>query len=232
MPAAMPTVRRLDHIAVRVHDRVRAAAELVERFEVHVIERNDRLTLIGADFEHGKFTLLDADTTAAPAQGSRLGTIVVFERNAGSVGQVDHLESGLVVRRAGIDEIGTGAESLPQHALIGFELRSTRPADDAASLASVSAARGDAGARVDLGQVEAGGWIQLVGDPGTSTEVATLDHVGLLVDDVAAWQRQASESALDVTKFVEAANSRALFVSALDGVLLEFVEHLPESTLA
>ena len=50
---------RLDHLAIRVADRDATAAELVREFDVHVIERTDRFTLVGADFAHGKLTLLD-----------------------------------------------------------------------------------------------------------------------------------------------------------------------------
>ncbi|MCZ4496957.1 MAG: hypothetical protein JWM25_1542, partial [Thermoleophilia bacterium] len=52
-----PAIRRLDHVAIRVADRAQVTAELVERFDVEVIDSTDVFTLIGPSFTSGKITL-------------------------------------------------------------------------------------------------------------------------------------------------------------------------------
>lgn len=50
----------LDHIAVRVERRDAMAELLCERLGWHVMQRTERLTLLGSDAKAGKLTLLDA----------------------------------------------------------------------------------------------------------------------------------------------------------------------------
>ena len=52
--------KTLDHVALWVADRDTIAAFLVERLELHVIDRSERFTLVGSHARHGKLTLFDA----------------------------------------------------------------------------------------------------------------------------------------------------------------------------
>src|SRR5687767_13127002 len=55
------TPKTLDHVALWLADRDAVADALLARFDMHVIERTDRFTLIGHDARRGKLTLFDAD---------------------------------------------------------------------------------------------------------------------------------------------------------------------------
>src|SRR6188508_885643 len=50
----------LDHVALWVAGRDAIAEVLTTRTEMHVIDRTDRFTLLGADARRGKLTLFDA----------------------------------------------------------------------------------------------------------------------------------------------------------------------------
>ena len=53
--------KTLDHVAVWVEDRDAVAAECERRYGMHVIDRNDKFTLVGVDARRGKLTLFEAD---------------------------------------------------------------------------------------------------------------------------------------------------------------------------
>src|SRR5688500_6849676 len=57
---------RLDHVAIRVADRAATSRELRDRFDLRVLEETERFTLVGADEEWGKLTLLDANDERRP----------------------------------------------------------------------------------------------------------------------------------------------------------------------
>ena len=53
--------KTLDHVAVWVEDRDAVAAECERRYGMHVIDRNDKFTLVGVDARRGKLTLFEAE---------------------------------------------------------------------------------------------------------------------------------------------------------------------------
>src|ERR687885_1974302 len=53
--------RTLDHVALWVADRDPIAAFVTERVGMHVIDRTENFTLVGADARRGKLTLFAAD---------------------------------------------------------------------------------------------------------------------------------------------------------------------------
>src|SRR5436190_15855905 len=58
--------KTIDHVAFWVADRDSIAAALLERLGVHVIDRQDTFTLIGADARRFKLTLFDAEGSREP----------------------------------------------------------------------------------------------------------------------------------------------------------------------
>ena len=52
--------RTLDHVALWVADRDSIVSIATERLGMHVIDRTERFTLIGADARRGKLTLFAA----------------------------------------------------------------------------------------------------------------------------------------------------------------------------
>src|SRR5947199_7359341 len=56
----------LDHVALSTDERDALADFLCERAGMHVIDRTDTFTLVGADAKKGKITLFDADGPREP----------------------------------------------------------------------------------------------------------------------------------------------------------------------
>src|ERR687897_1270423 len=63
----------LDHVALWVGDRDALADFLVDRLGMHVIDRTDAFTLVGADARRGKLTLFSADGPREPGVLARIG---------------------------------------------------------------------------------------------------------------------------------------------------------------
>ena len=115
----------LDHIAIHVADRDATAADLVDRFDWHVIERTERLTLLGADARFGKLTLLDAADERRP-HANRIVSLVLAERGDGTRPPED-LGDGLVATFLDVGALGPEWQDLPRHALVGVSLRASDP---------------------------------------------------------------------------------------------------------
>ncbi|MCW2949039.1 MAG: Glyoxalase/bleomycin resistance protein/dioxygenase [Thermoleophilia bacterium] len=223
-------LRALDHVAIRVADRDTFAEQLLDNFEMRVIERTERFTLVGPDFEHGKITLLDADDSVT-ARGRQLVSLVLVELSGRPVPAPVHLENGLVVTFTSADTLGPGAESLPRHALVGVALRSANPRASVRAFADGHGmhiiADGDEVAAVEVGRGAASGSITLLREEMSATEQApALDHVGVLVEDAEAWRATFVADGEPIDRWVEAPHSRAVFVPGPDELLIEFVEQL------
>lgn len=218
----------LDHVALRVADRSATTLELLERLDVHVIEHTDRFTLIGADADHGKLTLLDAIAGEHPVPG-RLGSLVLAETRGVAPPPPLVLGCGLVITFAALDELGAEWIDTPRHALVGLTLCVVDPPIAAAHLEfdhqmHVCAVTPEH-AVVDVGDGVAAGRITLMreawGDRGAAE---MLDHVGIRVPDVRHRRAQIEAAGLDVERWVEAPHSLAAFVAGPEQLLLEFVE--------
>lgn len=228
-------VHLLDHVAIRVADRDATAAALVDALDVHVIERTERFTLVGPDFAHGKITLLDAEP-GGEAVADRIVSLVLAERPGRGSTPPLVFDGGLVVTFQSVDELGAEGSDVPRHSLVGVTLRSDDPPIAAAHLEA------EHGMRVESVSPEvavlsthgpvANGRITLVRErmrdavPTASGAVpATLDHVGIRVEDAAAWRTHAEELDAEIVRWVDAPHSRAVFVAGPEELLVEFVEH-------
>lgn len=223
-----PDLPMLDHVAIHVQDRDSFAAELLDRLDVHVIERTDRFTLVGADARFGKLTLLDPIDDRAP-RSNRIVSLVLAESAATDTPPPITLTGGLVITFAAVDALGPEWSATPRHALVGVGLRVLDPPLAAAAL--------DAGHPVRLGQVAPDIATLEVGHgatPGRLTLArerwdeesapSMLDHVGIRVADAAAERDRLERDGLDIERWVEAAHSRAVFVAGPEGLLVEYVE--------
>jgi catechol 2,3-dioxygenase-like lactoylglutathione lyase family enzyme len=220
---------RLDHVAIHVADRDAFAQELVDRFDVHVIEQTERFTLIGADASHGKLTLLDkVDDDGPDPVPNRIVSLVLAE-GAGSSGPPPvTLPGGLVVTFAPIDDLGPEWTDTPRHALVGLMLRTMDPPLAAATFETqhdmhVGAVSPDH-AVLEVGEASTEGRITLSRETWSEDAPSMLDHIGIRVPDAASWRERAEQRELDVVKWVDAPHSRAVFVTGPDHLLLEYVE--------
>lgn len=228
MHAAAPAQRsRLDHVAIHVADRTAFTDALVGLLDVRVLEHTDRFTLVGAHPDHGKLTLLDATDERAP-EPTRIVSIMLAESSGTAAEPPVTLAGGLVLTFASVDDLGADWAGTPRHAVVGVTLRAQDPPIAGARLEAEHRMRlgmvGPDHAVLDVGPSPSCGRITLSREAWATDGPSMLDHVGVRVDDAAAWRAAAEASGLEVTRWVEAAHSRAVFVTGPEDLLLEFVE--------
>jgi catechol 2,3-dioxygenase-like lactoylglutathione lyase family enzyme len=226
--------KTLDHVAYWLADRDRVADFVTEHLGMHVIERTDRFTLVGADARRGKLTLFDAE---GPREQGALKHVALrvsdldaaleqlpdgVERDNGSA--YFDVSEGV---RLGLVEAGTDSEYDLDH----VALFSADPEATAARYRDYgfnSAEPGTSGApRVEV----SGAYIEFhQGDPG-DPERPLLNHLAVLVDSAEGHRDAAEERDIEVQDFVDAPNTLAVFVWLPERVRLEYVEHKPTFAL-
>lgn len=212
---------RLDHVAVRVRDRAATEGWLADELGLRVIERNERLSLLGVDATAGKITLFDRpDADEGPPR--RLVGITLCSSTPRDPLATD---DGFVITFA-------DHPSAPEMALTGLTVRSADPPAAAAAFAttfgfSVAAAHRNV-AVVSVGNER----ITLVREQIDELRPEVLDHVGMLVDSADQQIDCARRNGLRILDIVDAANTRAVFIEGPDELRLEYVEHKPEFALA
>src|SRR3954463_13946602 len=86
----------LDHVALWTDERDALADFLCERAGMHVIDKTDAFTLVGADAKRGKLTLFEADGPREPGALGHVGLTVHDAELAGDVSAPGGLELQLV----------------------------------------------------------------------------------------------------------------------------------------
>jgi catechol 2,3-dioxygenase-like lactoylglutathione lyase family enzyme len=225
--------KTLDHVAYWLADRDVVADFVVGHLGMHVIDRTDAFTLVGADARRGKLTLFAAD---GPRERGALEHVALRVRDLERA-MVD-LPDGLEVerRREGeaYFELGEGvalglvqAETDLDYDLDHVALRSADPQATAAEYGSLgfrAAAPGASGCpRVEVG----GAWIEFQpGRPG-APEKPLLNHLAVLVDSADEHEAAARDLGVEIDNVVDAPNTLAVFVWGPERVRIEYVEHKP-----
>jgi catechol 2,3-dioxygenase-like lactoylglutathione lyase family enzyme len=229
--------KTLDHVAYWLADRDAVADFVVRHLGMHVIDRTDAFTLVGADARRGKLTLFQAD---GPRERGAL------EHVALRVGDLEHalaeLPASLEIERRGEGEayfeLGEGvalglveAETDLDYDLDHVALRSANPeatASEYGSLGFHAAEPGRSGSpRVEVG----GAWIEFQpGEPG-APERPLLNHLAVLVDSADEHEAAARELGVEIDDVVDAPNTLAVFVWGPERVRIEYVEHKPTFSL-
>jgi catechol 2,3-dioxygenase-like lactoylglutathione lyase family enzyme len=229
--------RTLDHVALWVEGRDRIADFLTAHVGMHVIDRTDRFTLVGADARRGKLTLFDAD---GPRERGALEHVALrvsdLERAASELPEdLDRIENdgelyfdlfeGL---RLGLVEAPTASEYDLDHVALRAS-DAARAATEYQALGFEEAEPGRSGhPRVTVG----GAYIELwPGGQGEEPEQPLLNHLAVLVDSADDELASAEELGLEVADVVDAANTYAVFVWGPERVKIEYVEHKPSFSL-
>ncbi len=207
---------KLDHVALWVSERQRIADALTRNGAVHVIDRTDAFTLVGADARRGKLTLFAAD---GPRERGALHH-VSLRVSPGTAGRARKLElpDDLVVR---FTEAPTDVEYDLDHVAL-YSRDPERTAEAYLGL-GFDPAEPDSGGepRVAVG----GAYVEFhEGDPG-EPERPLLNHLAVLVPSADDLLDAARERGLDIADVVDAANTKAVFVWGPDRVKIEYVEH-------
>ncbi len=213
----MMNPRTLDHVALWVAGRDHIADIATAQLGMHVIERTERFTLIGADARRGKLTLFEAE---GPRDRGALGRIGL--RVSSLAGRDPVLDLG-----EGLEVVLVEGETDVEFDLDHIGLVSSDPAGAAAGWEAFGFER------VGETTLEVGGaFLELLpGDPGTA-ERPLLNHVGVLVDSVEEHIAGAEERGIEIDDVVDAPNTLAVFVWGPDRVKLEYVEHKPSFSLS
>jgi catechol 2,3-dioxygenase-like lactoylglutathione lyase family enzyme len=227
----------LDHVAYWLADRDAVADFVVRHLGMHVIDRTDAFTLVGADARRGKLTLFAAD---GPRERGAFEHVALRVRNLSRA--LGELPDGLEVerRREGeaYFELGEGvalglveAETDLDYDLDHVALRSADPqatASEYGSLGFRAAAPGPSGwPRVEVG----GAWVEFQpGEPGAPKQ-PLLNHLAVLVDSADEHVAAARDLGVEIDNIVDAANTLAVFVWGPERVRIEYVEHKPTFSL-
>jgi catechol 2,3-dioxygenase-like lactoylglutathione lyase family enzyme len=197
---------------------------------MHVIEKTDKFTLVGTNARRGKLTLFDAE---GPRERGALKHIAL------RVNDLDEALGGLegveVVRekgdayfdvheglRLGLVEADTDVDYDLDH----VALFSASPEQTAQKYKEFGFAP-EAETRVEVG----GAFVEFhPGEPG-DPERPLLNHLAVLVDSADDHKRDAEDAGIEVERFVDAANTLAVFLWGPDRVRIEYVEHKPTFSL-
>ena len=215
----------LDHLALWVDDRDSIAGFLCDRLGMHVIDRTEAFTLVGADARRGKLTLFAAE---GPRERGALERIVLRVRDLEAALalldgiRIDRDEQGIatfeapggvplgVREAAGVDyDLDHIVLRLPNVELAAAELLDLGFGRDTRALVI-----GDRGLRLIEGESRA-------------SERPLLNHLGLLVESVDEHAEEARRRGIEVLDEVDAANTRAIFVRGPSDLRIEYVEHKP-----
>ena len=217
-------IESLDHVALWVADRDTLAEFLTKLVGMHVIERTDNFTIVGADARRGKLTLFAAE---GPRQPGALARIVLRVRNLDEA--LTDLPADLEVARpqpdlaefTGPEELGLGlaqAEGVDydlDHVVLG-----ARDPDAAFSeLAELGFVAEDGRLRVGEAHLE----LQKAAPDDGGRPL--LNHLGLRVESTTDHIDEARRRGLEIADIIDAANTYALFVWGPERIKLEYVEH-------
>jgi catechol 2,3-dioxygenase-like lactoylglutathione lyase family enzyme len=229
--------KTLDHIAYWLADRDAVADFAVNHLGMHVIDRTDAFTLVGADARRGKLTLFEVD---GPRERGALEHVALRVNDLEQA--LAELPDGLEVKRPrdgeAYFELGEGvalglveAETDLDYDLDHVALRSADPeatASEYSSLGFHTAPPGRSGCpRVEVG----GAWIEFQpGEPG-APERPLLNHLAVLVDSADDHEAAARDLGVEIDDVVDAPNTLAVFVWGPERVRIEYVEHKPTFSL-
>jgi catechol 2,3-dioxygenase-like lactoylglutathione lyase family enzyme len=213
--------KTLDHVAFWLADREPIAETLIDRFGLHVIDRQENFTLVGADARRGKLTLFSAE--GPREQGAFKHVALRVSKLPEGVETESDLGQGVRLR---LVEAPTDSEYDLDHVAL-------YSADPAATADAYESFGFDAAPPSPEGhpRVEVGGaYVEFhPGDPG-DPEKPLLNHLAVLVDSVDEHIAEAEDMGV-VDNVVDAANTRAVFVWGPERVRIEYVEHKPEFAL-
>ena len=220
--------KTLDHVAFWVADRAPLVDFATRHLGMHVIDEQEAFTLIGSDARRGKLTLFAAEGPRERGALKHVALRVSDLRRARAElpdsgdGEVE-LGEGIRIQ---LVEVPTDVEYDLDHVALFADdpERSAHEYERLGFARAEPAAEGNP--RVEVG----GAYVEFhSGDPG-DPERPLLNHVAVLVDSAGQHQREAEAMGI-VERFVDAANTRAVFVWGPDRVRIEYVEHKPEFSL-
>ena len=227
--------RTLDHVALWVGERDRVAEVVTSHLGMHVIERTDAFTLVGADARRSKLTLFAAEP---PRRRGALKHVALRVNDLDAAAA--RLPSDLPVEREGDgvfldvpDGVRLGLVEDATEADYDFDHVALFSAHPEETVRSYEAYGFDAAPPRDgIPRVQiAGTFVEFWrGDPDGGDR-PLLNHLAVLVDSADASIEAARERGIEVADVVDAPNTYAAFLRGPEGVRIEYVEHKPTFAL-
>jgi catechol 2,3-dioxygenase-like lactoylglutathione lyase family enzyme len=227
--------KTLDHVALWVADRDRISDFATRYLGMHVIDRTDLFTLVGADARRGKLTLFVGE---GPRERGALKHVALKVRSLDAsvpeelAEKAEECPDGLYVDvaeglRIGIVEADTDLDFDLDH----VALYSASPDETAADYAQLGFRPVPSGVS-EAPRVEVGGaYVEFHRGEPNESERPLLNHLAVLVDSAEEHIAAANELGIEVADVVDAPNTYAVFVRGPDGVRIEYVEHKPSFSL-
>lgn len=226
--------KTLDHVALWVADRDRISDFATRYLGMHVIERTEKFTLVGADARRGKLTLFAAD---GPRDRGALKHVALRIRDLDGVSEdlaakAEECSDGLYVDvaeglRLGIVEVETDLDFDLDH----VALYASSPEETASQYEQLGfdpAAPGHSAApRVEVG----GAFVEFHRGESDEPDRPLLNHLAVLVDSAEEHIDAANELGIEIADVVDAPNTYAVFLWGPDRVRVEYVEHKPTFSL-
>ena len=211
--------KTLDHVAFWLADREPVAEFLTTKLGMHVIDRQENFTLVGADARRGKLTLFSAEGPREP------GAFKHVALRVSELPQKHEFDLGQDVRIRLVEAPTDSEYDLDHVALFSADPALTAKAYERFGFdPALSSAEGNP--RVQVG----GAYIEFhPGEPG-DPDKPLLNHLAVLVDSVDEHIAEAEDMGV-LDNVVDAANTRAVFVWGPERVRIEYVEHKPEFAL-
>jgi catechol 2,3-dioxygenase-like lactoylglutathione lyase family enzyme len=209
---------RLDHVAFWVADREPIVARCERLLGMHVIDRQEHFTLVGTDARHGKLTFFDAEgpRERGPLErvGLRVSDLAAARELLGGLPDTFDLGEGITVRLV-------EGQTVVEYDLDHVALLTPNPEASAFEYERLGFRRDLGGTRVEVG----GAFVELLEGDVEPTVRPLLNHLAVLVDSADEHEAEARREGIGVESTVDAANTKAVFLWAPDGVRVEFVEH-------
>ena len=229
--------RTLDHVALWVADRDAIAAFVTRHLGMHVIERTDRFTLVGADARRGKLTLFEAD---APRECGALKHVALRVSSLDESRALLPETLAIAPSRPGelLFDVAEGlqlglveAPTETEFDLAHVALYSSRPMDAAEAYLRLGFERAEPAPTGEPRVAVGGAHVEFhPGDPG-EPERPLLNHLAVLVESADEHLEEAQSLGIEIADVVDAANTYAVFVWGPESVKLEYVEHKPSFSL-
>jgi catechol 2,3-dioxygenase-like lactoylglutathione lyase family enzyme len=216
--------KTLDHVAYWVEGRDEIAGFLERHVGMHVIDRQDRFTLMGSNARRGKLTLFDADGPRAAGVLKHVGLRVsdlAAARALLPAGTPDVFDAGGGVELTLVEGDTDVEYDLDHVALWSNDPEATAEAYELYGFERVGPAR------VEVG----GAHVEFHRGALTEIESPLLNHLAVLVDSADEVIADAADLGIEVESVVDAANTYAAFLWGPERVRIEYVEHKPTFSL-
>jgi catechol 2,3-dioxygenase-like lactoylglutathione lyase family enzyme len=205
----------LDHVALWVTERDAIADIAVAQLGMHVIDRTDAFTLVGADARRGKLTLFAAEGPREQGALKHIGWRVPGIAGPRELELPDGIRIVLVEGEHDLDHVALFS-AVPEETAAAYQRLGFAPAPP-----------GPEGPRVEVG----GALVELhPGEPG-NPERPLLNHLAVLVESTDEHIAGANDLGIEIDNVVDAANTYAVFLRGPEHVRVEYVEHKPTFSL-